>query len=132
METLDHKRSLPVQLALTRSQLEKTDRKGRTKGVTFQLAYQLRVSPEEETLIERYGLGSHYVIGKPNDIHSYTLQGMIDGSSYSGPYTDTVLLHEQLVMKGARNAAALVSQVAAFDGRERIIDLAAGTDSDLD
>ena len=121
-----------MQLGLTRSQTSETDRKGRPTGVKFHLAYQLRVTAEERALIDHYGLSERYVVGdynSPNGL-GHTIERLLAGSSHTGSSTDGVLQYEQLVMKGARNAAALVSQVAAFDGQERLIDLAPATEPD--
>lgn len=114
-----------MQLSLTRSQRETTDRKGRPSGTEFVLNYRLVVTPDERSTIERYGLGSRYVVGDitKSATVSHTIERLLRGDSYTASTTDGVLEFEQVVLKGARNAAALVSQVAAFDGRERVIEL---------
>lgn len=119
-----------MQLAVTRSQHEDTDRKGRSRGVLFRLDYQLRASPEERSIIERYGLGDRYVVGDFSSSLGHTLERMLKGDTHSGSSTDSVLQFQQLIMKAARTAAALVSQIAAFDGREMILDLETSSESD--
>jgi hypothetical protein len=114
-----------MQISLTRSQHQETDRKGRVKGTEFRLDYQLRVTDEERSLIERYDLGERLVVGKydsPPDLR-HTINRLLEGSSVVRDTTDNVLQFEQLVMKGGRNAAALVSQLSAFNGTEQIVDL---------
>lgn len=120
-----------MQLALTLSQHQESDRKGRSK-VTFHLSYQLRVSVEERAIIDRYGLAHRYVVGdhtSPSDL-AHTIERLLKGDSFSWSSTELVLQREQVVMKAAKNASALLSQVAAFNGRERIIDLDPGLDSE--
>jgi hypothetical protein len=114
-----------VHLAVTRSQTQETDRKGRPTGVVFHLSYQLRVSPEERATIERYGLQDVFVVGEPANSNStgHTIARLLAGDTYSRSSADSVLHWEQLVLKGALNAAGRVSQVAAFDGREMLIEL---------
>ena len=123
-----------MQLAITLSQQELRNRRGHFKGVKFHLTYQLRASEEERALLDRYGLSSRCVIGK-HDHHDwlqYTVKKLLDGGSHSGSEADSVLLNEKLIMKGAVNASTLLSQIAAFDGNEKVIDLAPGPNSDLE
>jgi len=115
-----------MQMMIKRDKELATDRKGRPKNATYKISYRLLPNAEESTIIEQHNLGSSYVIGDFQ--HGFTLAELTQGGQISESSSDLALGKQNTFLKGARNAAALVKNVRAFDGMEQTIEL--GQDPD--
>lgn len=112
-----------MHLLIKREQKENRDRKDRIKGIDYVVTYQLKATEEEQASIDRHGLSRTYVVGDHSSPYRQTIADLLEGGSFSEATTQLALQRQEIVAKGARNAAALLSQIEAFDGRETIVEL---------
>lgn len=113
-----------MQLEISRSQEDYKGLLGGHKGVTFTLSYRLRLSQQEQEIVEQYNLGEYAVtwqrdaqnVRRPDD----TINNMLAGRVVRRQDVTTVISSEAIVKDACDELPALFDFCRSFGGTEII------------
>lgn len=121
-----------MKLTVQRGQTQQTDRRGRPKGVLFELSCQLVLEPHEAELVERYGqdvlvnrfgdiiIGSHIPEGSPDETQIVKLPDLTQGYRHATARLGHLIALETSIRAGCADLKAALRTRETYGGREEI------------
>lgn len=113
-----------MKLKIQRDQEQKKGLLGGNKGIEFTVKCQVKLTSEEETLIEKAQVGDYTLVtfvpqGWDSEL-TFTVNDIVNGKTFREKNVSKLLDLEEQVIKGCNNLKALLKVIASFGGEEII------------
>lgn len=96
---------------------------GRSRGVEFSLSYQLQLTPEEQELVDRYGLADYVIAERDDDrgkLVRVTVADAQRGDRYVASSIAKAVNGESVVRSSCQDLAGLLRAARGYGGDETI------------
>lgn len=112
-----------MRLLISRSQANRTSRRGAHEGVEFTLYYQLELTPEEHGIVSHYGLGKHpltFTTFQGTQIPKETIAQVLAGVTQTVSDLQILRNNEEVIKSACDELPALLAVTQAYGGDEVI------------